>query len=488
MKKSFPFLLLILLAYALPGGFSSSWAEEKDVRKAAVAGMWYPSNRADLEKQVDNFLGKAEKVKTEGRIIGLVSPHAGYMFSGQVAAFAYKQIEGLSFETVILLGSSHRFPLPSVSLYPEGAYETPLGRVPVDSSLAKNLIKGTGAIKFYPRTHLREHSLEAQIPFLQRVLKDFKILPLLIGTPSFKDYEMLSEVLWENIQGKNVLVIASSDLSHFHPYQAASRMDRTALSLIEKGEAKLLFQGLGRGRVEMCGKGAVITLLLLAEKLGAKKIKVLKYANSGDVSRDKSRVVGYGAVAIYKEEEMEQAKELSEKAKKILLEIARNSIEAQLKSEELPPVIPQEPLLREKRGAFVTLTKNGQLRGCIGRFEPELPLYQIVSRMAVAAATADPRFPALREEELKDIKIEISALTPLKRTRETKEIKVGTHGIYIVKEINRGVLLPQVATEHRWDRTTFLEQTCGKAGLPPNAWKDEETKIYIFSAEVFHEK
>ena len=184
---------------------------------------------------------------------------------------------------------------------------------------------------------------------------------------------------------------------------------------------------------------------------------------------------------------MEEVEKLSGEAKKKLLEIARSSIQAYLKSKKAPEISVEEPLLQEKRGAFVTLTKNLQLRGCIGRFEPEIPLSEIVSQMAIAAATADPRFPPLREEELKNIRIEISALTPLKRIKDVEEIKVGTHGIYIVKGFDRGVLLPQVATEHKWDRTTFLEQTCWKAGLPQDAWKDKDAEIYIFSAEIFHE-
>jgi AmmeMemoRadiSam system protein B/AmmeMemoRadiSam system protein A len=488
MRKSLILLLLIFLSCPPQAGLSFSWAKEKDIRKPAVAGMWYPANPSSLKKEVDNFLKKAKKEEIKGKIVGLISPHAGYLYSGQVAAFAYKQLEGLSFETVILLGPSHHFTFPGISIYPEGAYETPLGRVPLDSSLAKDLGKESEKIGFYPRAHLREHSLEAQIPFLQRILKDFKILPVLMGEPSPENCEILSQSLFKNIQGKNVLIIASSDLSHYHPYKKASRMDRMALALVEKGDPKRLFQELAGGRIEMCGRGAVITLLLLAEKLGAGKIKVLSYANSGDVTGDKSRgVVGYGAVVVYKEGKMEEVEKLSGEAKKKLLEIARSSIQAYLKSKKAPEISVEEPLLQEKRGAFVTLTKGGQLRGCIGRFEPEIPLYEIVSRMAIAAATADPRFPPLREEELKNIRIEISALTPLKRIKDVEEIKVGTHGIYIVKGFDRGVLLPQVATEHKWDRTTFLEQTCRKAGLPQDAWKDKDAEIYIFSAEIFHE-
>ena len=178
---------------------------------------------------------------------------------------------------------------------------------------------------------------------------------------------------------------------------------------------------------------------------------------------------------------------LDEEAQKKLLEIAIAAIENYLKLGKVKKIICKEALLSEKRGVFVTLAKNGKLRGCLGRFEPEGPLYEIVSQMAVAAACEDPRFSPVKEEELKEIDIEISVLSPLRKIKDIKEIKVGRHGIYIVKGFNRGVLLPQVAIEYNWDRDTFLNQTCGKAGLPQEAWKEENTEIYIFNAQIFKE-
>ncbi|MGB9607641.1 MAG: AmmeMemoRadiSam system protein A [bacterium] len=179
---------------------------------------------------------------------------------------------------------------------------------------------------------------------------------------------------------------------------------------------------------------------------------------------------------------------LSEEDKRELLKIARTSIEEYLRKGEIPTFSPTSPALQERKGAFVTLKKAGFLRGCIGMIEPLKPLYQTVAEMAVAAAVEDPRFYPLTLEELPLIKIEISVLSPLEKVKDVKEIEVGKHGLYIVKGFYRGLLLPQVATENNWDRETFLQHTCLKAGLTSNCWQEGDTEIYKFSAEVFGEE
>jgi AmmeMemoRadiSam system protein A len=176
---------------------------------------------------------------------------------------------------------------------------------------------------------------------------------------------------------------------------------------------------------------------------------------------------------------------LTDKDKDILLDIVKTSIAARLAGRDFPDFQVKSEILKEKRGAFVTLRKNGHLRGCIGYIEARKPLYQTVEEMAVAAAFHDPRFPQLNPEEFRQLSFEISVLTPLQEIRDIHEIEVGKHGIYITNGLHTGLLLPQVATEHCWDRMTFLEETCNKAGMPPRAWKDKDTKIYIFSADIF---
>jgi AmmeMemoRadiSam system protein A len=238
----------------------------------------------------------------------------------------------------------------------------------------------------------------------------------------------------------------------------------------------------------------MVAAMIAAEMLGANRAKVLLYANSGDVTGDRSSVVGYMAAMLYQEaaeKRQEQAgikSGLSEGDKQQLLTLAHTTVECGLRGEEPPELTSDSQVLNQKRGAFVTLTKWGTLRGCIGYVEAHKPLYQTIKEAAISAALHDPRFPPVSKEELKEIKVEISVLTPPRRIKEIEEIKVGRDGIIIKKGYNQGLLLPQVATEYGWDLSTFLEHTCHKAGLPKDAWQDKEIEIWIFSAEVFGEE
>jgi len=272
-------------------------------------------------------------------------------------------------------------------------------------------------------------------------------------------------------------------MSHFHSYDAASKMDNATLKEIAELNVDGLYQRLQKGDCELCGAQGVLSLMMLAKQVNGKGT-ILNYANSGDVTKDRSRVVGYSSAA-FSHPQSDQG--LSKKDQEILLKIARKTIEEYVGNGNVPKVDVKESMLLDKRGAFVTLTKKGSLRGCIGYFQPVAPLYKAVSDMAIAASTRDPRFPPVSEEELKDIHIEISVLSPLKLFSETNEIEVGKHGLYMTRGNNAGLLLPQVATEHRWTREEFLRQTCIKAGLPTQAWKDKATQIYTFSAQIFSE-
>jgi len=223
--------------------------------------------------------------------------------------------------------------------------------------------------------------------------------------------------------------------------------------------------------------------MLTAKKLNG-AAKVLNYANSGDVISDRNRVVGYGAVAFsYSQDD----NALNKYEQDILLKIARKTLNDYIRKKQIPQFEIKERRLLEKRGAFVTLTKRDMLRGCIGYIVPMLPLHKAVSDMTVAASTKDPRFQPVSEEELKDIHIEVSVLSPLKLINNLNEIEIGRHGLYISRGVHSGLLLPQVATSHKWKREEFLQQTCMKAGLSPNTYKDKETQIHIFSAQIFSE-
>jgi MEMO1 family protein len=468
----------------------------KEIREPAVAGAFYPDKPEVLSRDVKKYLENSKKEKIEGDIVALISPHAGYMYSGQVAAYAYKLIEGKSFDTVVVVGPSHRFLFKGASLYDRGGYRTPLGVVPIDTELSKKMMERRKEIQFLPEAHYQEHSLEVQIPFLQVVLKTFNLIPIVMEPYwSWETCQYLASAIAETVRGKRVLLVASTDLSHFYTYNIAVELDKIFLNHIERFDVEGLNRDLKNNRTEACGGGPVITIMLAAKMLGANHGKVLKYANSGDVTGDRSRVVGYAAAVFYKtaggKEKMKEEKKvgvdlgLNEEEKKTLHQIAKTVIENKAKGKAVPEFKIESPVLKENRGAFVTIHKRGQLRGCIGYIEGQGPLHKTIEKMAEAAAFKDPRFTPVKENELPELELEISVLTPLKRITDVNEIQVGKHGIYIVKGMWAGLLLPQVATEYGWDRQTFLEHTCQKANLPSNAWKEKDTEIYIFSADIF---
>ena len=312
---------------------------------------------------------------------------------------------------------------------------------------------------------------------------------------SWETCQSLASAIAETVRGKNVLLIASSDLSHFHSYDEAVKLDKIVLNHIERFDPEGLNRDLRSNRCEACGGGPVISIMLAAKALGANQGKVLKYLNSGDVTGDRSRVVGYAAGVFYKtvggKEKMKEEKKvgidlgLNEEEKEDLHQIAKTVIENKARGKTVPDFKVESPVLKENRGAFVTIHKRGQLRGCIGYIEGRGPLHKTIEEMAEAAAFRDPRFTPVKEKELPELELEISVLTPLKKIKDVDEVQVGKHGIYIKKGWYSGLLLPQVATEYGWDRQAFLEHTCQKAGLPSNAWKEKDTEIYIFSADIF---
>jgi AmmeMemoRadiSam system protein B/AmmeMemoRadiSam system protein A len=518
VKKSLRFLYFVLIScivisglFACSDGSDSKAGVEKEgrfkmgqTRKPAVAGQFYPGDPVALSRQITDFFKKAKKEAIPGKVVALISPHAGYMYSGQVAAHAFKLLEGFSFETVVVISPSHVVPFGGASVYDGGAYETPLGTIPVDTVLAGQIADAGEGVSVSNTGHASggmraEHSLEVELPFLQLVLGKFKLVPIVMGDQDWATCKDLAAAMVSALKDKSALIVASTDLSHFHPYDDAVRLDGVVLDHVNAFDPEGLFSDLAGGACEACGGGPMIAAMLAAKELGADKSKVLNYANSGDVTGDKSGVVGYMAAAIYDsrvgskaEKKSEQVKAdlgLSEKDKETLMDIARTTIEHRVQGKQPPKFTVDSPILKERRGAFVTIHKHGQLRGCIGYIEAIKPLYLTIEEMAEAAALRDNRFPPVAPKELPSLDLEISVLTPLRRIQDVAEIQTGKHGIVLKKGYHQGVFLPQVATEQRWDRTTFLNQICFKAGIPdPDCWKDKDAEIYIFSAEVFEEK
>jgi MEMO1 family protein len=465
-----------------------------EIRRPVIAGSWYPGDPEILVREIRQYLKNVSEEPVDGAVIALISPHAGYVYSGQVAAYGYRLIEGKTFDSVIVIGPSHRSYFEGVSLFNTGGYETPLGVIPVDEVLAERILAGSRLISANFGVHTKEHSLEIQLPFLQVVLGKFKFVPVIMGDQDRRTCEALAEAIVRAVAGRSVLIVGSSDLSHFYEYERAVRLDSAVLDSIRKMDSRGFLDLIGNGKGEACGAGPAAVVMMAAARLGAGAAKVLKYANSGDVTGDRDRVVGYASVAIYRKKmgKTFRTKEgasvglgLKKEEKACLLNIARASIQSRLEGGKIPEPSVEFGTLKENRGAFVSLKKRGRLRGCIGCIEARRPLYRTIEEMANAAAFNDPRFPPLRKEEIENLNIEISVLTPLKRINDVKEIEIGKHGLYIVKGFHSGLLLPQVATEYKWDRETFLEETCHKAGLSSDAWKDEDTGIFIFSADVF---
>lgn len=443
-------------------------------KEPSVAGSFYPADKKELKEYVENFLTKAQKSKRGGKIIAIISPHAGYRYSGQVAAYGYKEIKDSDIKRVILIGPTHHMGFKGASIYTKGSFRTPLGDVEINEKLASSLLNENADVKFYPEAYEKEHSIEVQLPFLQTVLKDFTIVPILIGFPTGKTVEYLISKLTDILDEKTLL-IASTDLSHYHEYHKATEMDSKIMSAVERLSVMNVGQLLQNGDSEMCGAIPVIIAMEVAKRRGATFGMLFNYANSGDVTNEKDKVVGYASMGLIESP-------YTEEEKKELLVIARKAITEYVTNGKAPEIEMKNPKLKTDGAVFVTIKKNGNLRGCIGNIQPIMPLYQSVIKNAVAASSSDPRFPSMKKEELKDIDVEISILSPLKPLKDVKDIQIGKHGLVIRKGVQSGILLPQVATEYGWDRETFIEQVCVKAGLPRGSWKDAE--LYSFTAEI----
>ncbi len=486
IKRHFKVLFLLAACCWLPISSLSA----SDVKEPNVAGTFYPDNPAELSAMIEGFLQKADPQAMPGEIFAIISPHAGYGFSGPTAAFGYKLIQGKNYKTVVILGTSHYYGFSGVSVYPQGAFKTPLGEVEIDRDFAAKLMKNEN-ITFQPQAFTKEHSIEVQIPFLQKSLTGFKVVPIVLGDCTLQDCHGLAQALKNAINGrKDVLIIVSSDMYHGYDYEEAQRVDNITIGFLKKMDSEGLYYALREQEAQLCGGFAAVTALLLAKELGHNKLEVLNYTDSAQVTGQKVKgvwTVGYGSFAI--DQPKEEAGMLSQEQKKKLLVIARKSIETYLKTGKYLEVKESDPVLTQVRGAFVTLHEAGQLRGCIGNIIGQKPLYLTVRDMAVESATGDPRFSQVTAQELKDIEIEISALSVPQKIDSVDKIEMGKHGVIVRQGFKGGVFLPQVATETGWSKEEFLSQLCSqKAGLAPDAWKDKTTEIQIFTAEVFSER
>jgi len=489
-------ITLVLACFVIIAVCCAAWAKIAD-----LAGLWYPGSPKELRSELDGYLRDAEVGKIEGEVIGLVAPHAGYRYSGAIAAYAYKAVMTAKVDTIVIVGFTHRRYLPGrIAVFTDKSFVTPLGEAPIDMDISKKLIAYDRRIQELPEAFKDENSVEMQIPLAQEAIKGSRMVLISIGDQRIENCRLLADALYDVLKDeKDFVMLASTDMCHYLPYDAAVKKDKETIALIEKFDPDALYFGSLKKRHElMCGYGAVYAVMSASKKLGADKVQVLKYANSGDTSGMKDKVVGYMSAAFIKAaaggtEQGVTKKEgqgmFDQKQKKELLKIARDTIAHYLATGERLDVEVDDEALKQDMGAFVTLHEHGQLRGCIGHMAATGPLYLTVRDMAIAAATEDPRFPRVTADELDDIDIEISALSPMREIDDYNEIEVGKHGVMVRMGWNSGVYLPQVATETGWSRDEFMNSLCAhKAGIPADAWKTGGCEIYVFTAEVFGEK
>ncbi len=493
-------------------------AAEQTVREPAVAGAFYPGDAQELDGAVREMLAAADRVELPGRVIALMAPHAGYIYSGPTAAAAYAQIEGLDIDTVIVIGPSHRVPVTGVALPEADTWHTPLGEVPIDTEMCAALREASDLFAPNALAHRYEHSLEVQLPFLQTVLDDFALVPLVAQDFPAESCRAAAEAIAQVAAGRSVLLVASSDMSHYPVYEQANRVDAAMLDTIATfdgdavfaRDAELMGEGVADLGCTLCGLEPVVTVMEAAKLLGADSAHVIHYANSGDApAGDRGHCVGYGAVAFCGAEQPGAAEEPAEPAatddaegaagdaaqegeldaeqQAILLALARETIGAHVAGGQVPSPPDDAPIFGEERAVFVTLHEHGMLRGCIGSLEAREPLGEAIISSAISAATRDPRFRPVTADEIDDLHIEISVLSPMRLVDSAEEIVVGTHGVLVRQGVRSGVFLPQVAPEQGWDREEMLRHLCAeKAGLAADAWR-HGARLYVFTAQVFGE-
>ncbi|MBI5622959.1 MAG: AmmeMemoRadiSam system protein B [Elusimicrobia bacterium] len=488
-----------------------------------VAGGFYPGDASELGAAVDSFLAAASSGAVKGEILGLLSPHAGYSYSGATAGQAYAQVKGHSYETVIILSAGHRVALRGAATLFGGALETPLGRVPIDAAVAARLRSLSPGIEVLPRAFEGEHSVEVQLPFLQRALQPgWKAVPLLMNTEDLEASRRVGEAVAKVFKAGRTLLVVSSDLSHYPESGAARVADLAVLSaLTSRPDDPAYFQLAGRALMRRgvpgldttaCGESGILAALYAMRRIGG-VARLLRYTNSGEgPGGDRSRSVGYAAAAWVRGAATPRTRSLSAESRKNLLGLARRALTMKVAQGKDPEsAFWREPEWNLPEAVFVTLTSRessapgpsglpdrpagpgdlrkaapGRLRGCVGSLAPNMALADAVQYFAVEAALRDHRFPPVEASELPGLRIEISRLSPFRRVKSGAEVKPG-QGVVVRQGERRGLFLPQVWAQLP-DKAAFLGEVCEqKAGLPRDCWKDPKTDIEVFDDEAFEE-
>jgi MEMO1 family protein len=450
------------------------------IRPQAVAGAFYPGEPEALRRAVAAYLGQAATSPPAGRWPkAVVVPHAGYVYSGSTAAQAFAQLapgRG-KVRRVVLLGPVHRVPVRGLALPAASGFETPLGVVPLDAEAMRRVAQ-LPQVTLSPRAHAMEHSLEVQLPFLQQVLGDFHLVPLAVGDATPEEVAQVLEALWG---GEETVIVISSDLSHYLPYDTARAIDSATVRKMLEGEPDIDHE-------QACGATPVNGLLLAAPRHGLKP-RLLQLCNSGDTAGDRSRVVGYVSLA-FDAQEAAAEDGLPHDAGGVLLPIARAAISNALGKPRVAHA--GAPWLRRPGATFVTLKRDGELRGCIGTLQPHRALIEDVKHNAVAAALHDSRFAPLQASQLDGLCVEVSVLSgaqPLSFDSEddlVAQLRPGIDGLILQAGFHRATFLPQV-WEQLPDPRDFLAQLKRKAALAPTFW-EERVRVERYTVRKWTEE
>ncbi len=482
----------------------------KRVFESRLAGMWYTADAKQLAQEIDGYIAAADADQLE-KVIALIVPHAGYTYSGATAGFGMAQIAGKAYTRVVVLGATHRYALPNTISMPNAThYATPLGEVPLDTTFMAEIAKHPFAT-INPTPHMEEHSVQIEIPLLQRALKTFKLVPVICGQLDLATARQVGGILRALIDDQT-LVVVSSDFTHYgdrfgytpfhdHIPEQIEKLDMGAFDLMKQKQANRFMAYVEETGATICGQVPITILLsMLAD---ASQLHLLKYDSSGRATGDYANTVSYLAAAVTgtwehaagenrkpAEDDNHVQPSFTGSEKQSLLRLARRTLSTYLTEGKRPEPddvsIGITAGMKQVMGAFVTLHKNGRLRGCIGEIMPRRPLYQAVMDHAIHAAVDDPRFPPVTINELKDLDFEISALTPPEPVKNSTDIVIGKHGIVLQKHARAAVFLPQVAPEQGWGLEETLSNLAMKAGLPADGWQ-EGAQFEVFEAIVFSE-
>jgi len=494
------FLCLILALSAL--------AEDR-VRPSALAGTWYPADSYELTEYIDGLLDAVKPVKPQMPVRALIVPHAGYRYSGATAAEVFALVRGREYKRVILLAPSHRSGFRGLSIAEVDAYQTPLGNIPLDAPAVAEL-RRSELVSADPTAHAREHSIEIQLPMLQRALKPgWRLVPLLVGQMRTEDYETAADLL-RPLADETTLVVVSSDFTHFGPrfgYMPFALNDETpkkiraldegAVERILEGDASGFLDYQSRTGITICGYRPLAVLLTLLP--ADVRVRRVAYATSGEMTGDWTNSVSYVGMLVTSpvpisggtSEQSGATPGIDEADLMILHRLAVLGVEqgvlgpSDARDASIGEILKELPeRLEENSGAFVTLKRDGRLRGCIGYILPRKPLFQAVLENGFNAARNDRRFVPVVPDELGDLEIEVSVLSVPQPIGSYDQFRVGEQGVILSKDGHQAVFLPEVAVEQGWTREDTLSHLAQKAGLPADGWR-EGASFAVFTSTQY---